>query len=153
MRKKRIMVIGPTNCGKTTLVNALNDSDVPRRKTQNIIYGKNTIDVPGSYIENSWMYKYIISAVQDASHVLILIDQSNCADVYSPGFAKVFRCPVIGVITKMDVKIENEDLCIRQLKKIGVTEPYFKISIPTGKGINELKEFLFEKKDRYEGSK
>lgn len=27
MRKKRIMVIGSSKCGKTTLVNALNDYD------------------------------------------------------------------------------------------------------------------------------
>jgi ethanolamine utilization protein EutP len=148
MRKKRIMVIGPTNCGKTTLVHALNDEDGPIRKTQNLIYGKNTIDVPGSYIENTWMYKYLISAVQDASHVLILVDQSKIADVYSPGFAKVFRCPVIGVITKIDLMPENEDLCIRQLKKIGAADPYFKISVPSGDGISALKEFLFEKKAR-----
>jgi ethanolamine utilization protein EutP len=148
MRKKRIMVIGPTNCGKTTLVHALNDEDGPIRKTQNLIYGKNTIDVPGSYIENTWMYKYLISAVQDASHVLILVDQSKIADVYSPGFAKVFRCPVIGVITKIDLMPENEDLCIRQLKNIGAADPYFKISVPSGDGISALKEFLFEKKAR-----
>lgn len=148
MRKKRIMVIGPTNCGKTTLVNALNDDEGPVRKTQNLIYGKNTIDVPGSYIENAWMYKYLISAVQDASHVLVLVDQSNCRNVYSPGFAKVFRCPVIGVITKIDLMPEQEDSCIRQLKQVGVAEPYFKVSVPSGKGISALKEFLFEKKDR-----
>lgn len=95
MRKKRIMVIGPTNCGKTTLVNALNDYNGPLRKTQDIIYGKNTIDVPGSYVENTWMYKHLIATAQDASHILILVDQSKCVDVYSPGFAKAFKCPVI----------------------------------------------------------
>lgn len=148
MRKKRIMVIGPTNCGKTTLVNALNDQEKPIRKTQNLIYGKNTIDVPGAYLENSWMYKYIISAVQDASHVLILVDQSNCTNVYSPGFAKVFQCPVIGVITKIDLMPENEHHCIRQLQQIGVAEPYYKISAPNDCGISALKEILFENKDK-----
>lgn len=148
MRKKRIMVIGPTNCGKTTLVNALNEEDRPIRRTQDLIYGKNTIDVPGSYLENPWMYKNIISIVQDASHVLILVDQSNCKEVYSPGFAKVFNCPVIGVITKTDLMPENEDLCIRQLQQIGVTEPYFKVSVPYGKGLDELKELLFDREGR-----
>lgn len=142
------MVIGPTNCGKTTLVNALNDYDGPLRKTQDIIYGKNTIDVPGSYIENTWMYKHIIAAAQDASHVLILVDQSRCSNVYSPGFAKAFRCPVIGVITKSDLMIENEDLCFRQLKEIGILEPYYKISLPSGIGIGALKECLFLKGEK-----
>jgi ethanolamine utilization protein EutP len=142
MRKKRIMIIGPTACGKTTLVNALNEEDKPIRKTQNLIYGKNTIDVPGAYIENSWMYKYLISAMQDASHVLILVDQSKPAAVYSPGFAKVFRCPVIGVITKADVMPENEAKCVQQLKEIGAADSYFKISVQQDIGISALKEYL-----------
>lgn len=137
--------MGPTNCGKTTLVNALNDYDGPLRKTQDIIYGKNTIDVPGSYIENPWMYKHLIAAAQDASHVLILIDQSRCAHVYSPGFAKAFRCPVIGVITKIDLVTENEEWCFQQLKQVGISEPYYRISALKGTGMEALKEFLFSK--------
>ena len=94
------MVIGPTGCGKTSLVNALNDEGGPLRRTQTIIYGNRTMDVPGSYIENAGMYKHIIASAQQASHVLILVDPSKCSEVYSPGFAKAFKKPVIGVITK-----------------------------------------------------
>lgn len=145
MRKKRIMVIGPSRCGKTTLVNALNSYDGPLKRTPDLIYGKNTIDVPSAYLENSWMYKHIIAAAQDASHVLILVDQSNCNEIYSHGFAKSFRCPVIGVITKCDLIPENEEKCLRQLKNVGVSEPYFNISFPMGIGIDALKKYLFEK--------
>lgn len=139
------MVIGPGNSGKTSLVNELNDHKGNLRKTQDIIYGKNTIDVPGSYIENTWMYKHIIAAAQDASHVLILVDQSDCKNVYSPGFAKIFRCPVLGIITKADISLNKEDECIRQLKEMGVKEPYFKISTISGAGLQALKQELFVK--------
>lgn len=142
MRKKRIMVIGPTGCGKTTLVNVLNGQEGPLRKTQNLIYKDKTIDVPGAYIENAWMYKHLIAAAQDASHVLILIDQSRCGDVYSPGFAKVFRCPVTGVITKSDLNPENEEAAVRKLAQLGISEPYFRVSVPEGTGIEALKEHL-----------
>ena len=145
MRKKRVMVIGPTGCGKTTLVNALNEHEGPIRKTQNIIYKDKTMDVPGAYIENAWMYKHLIAAAQDASHVLILIDQQRCDDVYSPGFAKVFQCPVIGVITKSDLAPENEALAVQKLKRLGIAEPYFRVSVPSGTGIRELKEYIFTK--------
>lgn len=148
MIRKRIMVVGPTNCGKTSLVNALNDYDGTLRKTQDIIYGKNTIDVPGSYIENPWMYKHIIATAQEASHVLILVDQSRCASIYPPGFVKIFRCPVIGVITKIDLRAENENLCYRNLQQTGVPEPYYKISVPNGTGIDSLKEYLFLKQEK-----
>ncbi len=96
MRKKRIMVIGPSKCGKTTLVNALNDYDGPLRRTPDLIYGKNTIDVPGSYIENAWMYKHIIAAAQDASCVLILVDQSNCTEIYSHGLQNLLAAQSLG---------------------------------------------------------
>jgi ethanolamine utilization protein EutP len=148
MIKKRLMVIGPTNSGKTSLVNALNDYDGHLRKTQDIIYGKNTMDVPGSYIENPWMYKHIIATAQEASQVLILVDQSRCINMYPPGFAKAFRCPVIGIITKADLMAENENLCLRQLQQIGVTEPYYKISVTNGTGIGALKEYLLLKQEK-----
>lgn len=146
MRKKRVMVIGPTGSGKTSLANALNgeSSDSRVRKTQNIIYKDKTIDVPGAYLESSWMYKHLIAAAQDASHVLIIVDQSRCDDVYSPGLAKVFRSPVIGVITKTDLKPENENTAVSLLKRLGIDEPYFRISIPENKGIEELKRYLFD---------
>lgn len=144
MKKKRVMVIGPTHCGKTTLVNELNEYDGPLRKTQDTIYGEKTIDVPSSYVAIPWMYKHLIATAQNAaSHILLLVDQSNPIEVYSPGFAKIFNCPVIGVISKCDLKPENESVCLKQLKHIGVSEPYFKISVPERIGIEALKAFLF----------
>ena len=143
MKKKRVMVIGPTHCGKTTLVNELNDYDGPLRKTQDTIYGEKTIDMPSSYVAIPWMYKHLIATAQNAaSHILLLVDQSNPVEIYSPGFARVFRCPVIGVITKCDLKPENERVCLRQLKQIGVKEPYFKISVPEGIGVGALKAYI-----------
>ena len=151
MRKKRIMVIGPRGSGKTSLVNFLNEYDGPLRRTQDTIYGRNTIDVPSAYIENAWMYKHMIALSQDAWCMLLILDQSRCAEVYSPGFAKAFRVPVIGIINKIDLSPENEEICIRQMKAIGVAEPYFRISVSDGKGMEELKTYLLELKERYGG--
>ena len=143
MRKKRIMIIGPSRSGKTTLANRLNEYEGPLRRTQDVIYGKKTIDIPSSYIENAGMYKHIISISQDASHVLLLVDSSKQHQVYSPGFAKSFQCPVIGVITKMDLMLENEDLSLKELKATGVGETYYRISALKGIGMEALKEYLF----------
>lgn len=143
--KKRIMVIGPTQSGKSTLTNFLSDSARPLKKTQDVIYGKNTIDTPGSYIENASMYKYLIATAQTASHVLMLVDQSRLIEVYPPTFAKSFTCPVIGVITKIDSAEENANLCIQQLKRIGIVEPYFRISLQDNTGVEALKQYLLGK--------
>lgn len=151
MRKKRIMVIGPKGSGKTSLVNFLNEYEGPLRRTQDTIYGKNTIDVPSAYIENAWMYKHMIALSQDAWCILLMLDQSRCAEVYSHGFAKAFRVPVIGVINKTDLCPENEKVCIRQMQSIGVDEPYFKICLTDGKDMEKLKKYLLELKERYGG--
>lgn len=148
MRKKRIMVIGPKGCGKTTLVNSINDYDGPLRRTQDTIYGKNTIDVPSAYIENAWMYKHMIALAQDADCMLLLVDQSRTHEVYSHGFARAFRCPVIGVISKCDLKPENKEVCEKQLRTIGVKEPYFEVCVTEGRGIDELKSYLKKIRER-----
>lgn len=142
MRKKKIMIVGANRSGKTTLAHALNEDTSPVKRTQDIIYGKRTIDIPGSYLESPWMYKHIIAAAQDASEVLFLVDQSSKREMYSPGFANVFLCPVIGVITKSDKAPENETFCISQLKMAGVSEPYFKVCVPDGSGLEALIQHL-----------
>lgn len=144
--KKRIMLIGPTQAGKSTLANCLNETDRPLARTQDIIYGPHTIDTPGSYIENASMYKWLIATAQTAAHVLILVDQSRPVDVYPPRFAQSFTCPVIGVITKSDLSPENADRCIRQLQSIGIAEPYFRISAKDSTSIHSLKNYLFGQK-------
>lgn len=143
--KKRIMVVGPTRSGKSTLANVLNDSNRPLKKTQDVIYGENTIDTPGAYIENASMYKYLIATAQTASLLLIMVDQSRQIEVYPPGFAKSFTCPVIGVISKIDVTPNNVNWCIEQLKRMGIGEPYFCISLKDNTGVSALKQYLFEK--------
>ena len=146
------MIIGPTGCGKTTLANFLNDADKPLRRTQDIIFGNRTIDAPGAYIENAGMYKNLIVTAQNAQRVLMLVSQEQPKEVYPPGFAKSFNCPVTGVITKTDLTPENAEKCIDQLKRIGVPEPYFTVSFTEKTGISELKRFLFEKSQAEEGN-
>lgn len=142
MRKKRIMIIGAGGSGKTSLANVINDIDEPARRTQNMVYGKRTLDVPGVYLESPWMHKHIIASAQDASHVLMLVDQSSCRESYPPGFAKAFRVPVIGVITRSGEKPENDGWCIRQLRKTGVTEPYHHINLRDQTGLSDLVEAI-----------
>ncbi|WP_094607000.1 Propanediol utilization protein PduV [Sporomusa silvacetica DSM 10669] len=147
--KKRIMIVGPSHSGKSILANVLNDSARPLKKTQDVIYGKNTIDTPGSYIENAYMYKYLIATAQSASQILMLVDQSRLIEVYPPGFAKSFTCPVTGVITKIDLAPENVNLAIKQLKRIGVFEPYFWISLQDNTGVEALKNYLLGKQETF----
>ena len=43
---------------------------------------------------------------------------------------------------------ENREICERQLEKTGVSQPYFAVSVPEGIGVEKLKRYLLELKER-----
>ena len=56
-REKRIILIGRTGCGKTTLMQAVEQTDIVYRKTQTVCHHLHFIDTPGEYLENRGFYK------------------------------------------------------------------------------------------------
>ncbi|MCT4535120.1 EutP/PduV family microcompartment system protein [Halodesulfovibrio sp.] len=151
MVKRRIMLIGATASGKTTLANVLDSygqSDLsvqPHRSRQEVVYGKHTIEVPGGYFESPGRYHHLIAIAQNhAFHVLFIVNQSQPSAVGAPGFAKVFGCPVSGIVTRCSVKPENKKFCYRQLEHYGVQKPFFDVSVTEGIGVSELSQHLFD---------
>lgn len=142
MKRKRIMIIGPQGVGKTSLANWLNGVQKPLRRTADVLYGARTLEVPSAYLENTWMYRYLIALSQDAWCIVVMVDQSKPQALYSPGFASAFRCPLIGVIGKCDCCPAHRPQLVRQLETIGVEPPYFAISMATGEGLQALQMYL-----------
>ncbi|QOX64048.1 ethanolamine utilization protein EutP [Anoxybacterium hadale] len=142
--KRRIMLIGNSRVGKSSLANCINSENLEVMKSQAISYGKNTIDTPGEYLESPMMHKYIISASQDADAVLFVQSFDQPIFSFPPNFAQVFNCPKIGVITKADLKEKRHELRLLSdnFKQMGVAEPYFITSSHTKSGIEELKKYL-----------
>ena len=138
MKTKRIMILGSRESGKTLLANRLNGVGTPPKRTPHIVYGKNTLDVPGSYVESNDMHKHLIAAQQDAYCMLMLCDPMACKRCYPPGFSKVFRIPVLGVITKADLGAGRMEKCHAELESAGVQKPYYEISVLTGQGMDAL---------------
>lgn len=138
------MLIGAARVGKTSLANYINDYKGALKRTADVIYGENTIDVPSSYIENTSMYKHIIALAQDAKKIVFLIDATNNINIYSDGFAKLFTCPVIGVITKGNYQSESYEKCEKQLERAGVKRPYFIINNESLSEKEKLKEYLLK---------
>ena len=95
------------------------------------------------------MYGHLTTIAQNhGSVVILLIDQTIKKAVYPPGFAQSFNCLTIGIITKSDLNQENEGFCTDQLKKTGVPEPYYKMSLKNEFEINKLKDNLLKKIER-----
>jgi ethanolamine utilization protein EutP len=138
---KRMMLIGRSGCGKTTLVQAVNRLENVYRKTQAVEFHYNMIDTPGEYIENRVFYKALIVTAVECDIIALV---QSCTDeecLFPPGFASIFAKPVIGVITKIDAgrsMIAGAYSCL----EISGAQQIFQTSSVNGEGIEAIRRLL-----------
>ncbi|MED1952146.1 EutP/PduV family microcompartment system protein [Brevibacillus centrosporus] len=140
--RKRVMVIGAIEAGKSTLVQALFNDEQPARKTQALEYRDWLIDTPGEYSENPMFYRTLMATALEASLIVMVQDATRERNAFPPGFSLGFAQPCIGVITKTDhpaADLKRAEACLRQALGDGLIFP---TSSRTGDGVGELKAFL-----------
>lgn len=97
--KTRTMIVGPRDSGKRIIAERLEGLETPLPKVANIVYHPKTILVPDSYLESPWMHKHVIALQQSARNALFIQPVGAPHRSYPPNFARVFRIPVIGIVT------------------------------------------------------
>ena len=140
---KRLILIGKTGCGKTTLTQVLHDENIDYKKTQAIEYTKNIIDTPGEYIENRALYRALIVSSADCDIIALIQDCSQEESIFPPNFASIFAKPVIGIITKTDLCDDEKsyEKATNFLKIAGVGK-IFRTSSLNKNGIIDIKKVL-----------
>lgn len=139
---KKILIVGATNCGKTTLANYINKKEKKIFPTQEVVYGEHTIDTPGAYLSSQYLKNHIIIEAQNARCILILLSTEHFLNIYPPNFAKTFNKKVIGVVTKSDLYKENIPKCHKQLEMLGIDKPYYNISMSDAYSLHNLIQAL-----------
>jgi len=143
---KVIMLIGKTGCGKTSFSQVINVQELYYKKTQAIEIVDKVIDTPGEYLENRRLYKALLVSAVDADLIILLQDCTDQQSMFAPGFATMFNKPVIGLVTKIDLAIDQEQIEKAQMILIlAGAGKVFKISNTSKTGIEEVKEFISEK--------
>ena len=134
-KRRRVIFIGASMAGKTTLTQAMMREELRYRKTQTLdIVGGFIIDTPGEYLERGGM--------RGARLIVFLQSASAAQSFFPPSFASMFGKPVAGVVTKADIASPEEiaEAKIR-LTRAGVGR-IFVTSAYTGEGIQEFVEFI-----------
>lgn len=139
---KKIILIGSTACGKTTIAQYINNLKIEYKKTQAIEVINTTVDTPGEYLENRNYLRSLMVTSTDVEQVLFVQDASRDQYYYSPGQSGAFGIPVAGVVTKIDISSPQQIQDAHDLLELAGADPIFCVSAITGEGMTDLMEFL-----------
>lgn len=137
----RLMMIGASAAGKTTLIQRLSDEKIKYDKTQAVEYVGNFIDTPGEYMQQRGYWGSLTVTSNDAEIIALVHDSTSEDCWFSGGTAFKFEKPVVGIITKIDSKDSNPKQSKAYLELAGCKN-IFEVSSYTGEGVPELIEGL-----------
>lgn len=137
-KQRKIILMGRSECGKTTLLQAIHDEEIHYHKTQEIIQYDDAIDTPGEYIDQSGLWRACITAACDADIIVLVHDAGNTMGRLPVAFNMTFAKPTIGVITKIDGKTPEQIEVARNFLKLSGANRIVETSAYTGEGIDEL---------------
>ncbi len=135
----KILLIGGIGAGKTTLKQMLMNEQVSYQKTQMLDFSHVFIDCPGEYLEIPRFYHVLIDTSHQVSEIWALQDATKKRTFYPPKFSKVFRKPVIGIITKVDLPTADIKQAGYYLNYAGIEEPFYTTSCIDSGGFAPLR--------------
>ena len=138
---KKMILVGRSESGKTTLTQALRGNKIQYHKTQYINYHDIIIDTPGEYAENKELARALALYSYEADVVGLLISSTEQYSLYGPCITAQANREVIGIVTQIDRPDARVDMAKDWLTLAGCKKIFF-VSAKTGEGIAELLEFL-----------
>lgn len=140
---KRIILIGRTRAGKTTLCQYLNQEDLVYHKTQTIhVVNGCMIDTPGEYLERNNYRGALMVTSADADVIFFVQDATEGGTMFPPAYAGSFAKPAIGIITKSDIATKKQLSEARKHLEMAGVKDIFITSSMEGTGFEGVFEYL-----------
>lgn len=143
---KKIILMGRSECGKTSLTQAMRGENIKYHKTQYINHFDVIIDTPGEYAENKILGRALALYAYEADVVGLLISATESYSLYPPNITSLVNREVIGIVTQTDQKNANPRLAENWLRLAGC-QTVFHVSSVTGEGVWQILEHLREPGD------
>ena len=136
---KKLLLIGRSGCGKTTLTQALRGEKIHYLKTQGMAFNDFLIDSPGEYAENHDLGAALALYSYEADVVALLIAANDDYSLFPPNITCLVNREVIGIVTKIDKA--NPARAERWLRLSGCKQVFF-VNSKTGEGIPNIIDHL-----------
>ncbi len=139
---RRLILIGRSEAGKTTLTQALRGEQIHYNKTQSIGYGEDfLIDTPGEYLQTATLGHALALYAYEADVVGLLMNAGEPYSLYPPNITCMVNREVIGIVTQCNEG--NPDRAENWLRLAGC-EKIFRVDSVTGEGVGALVDYLNE---------
>ena len=132
---KKLILMGRSGVGKTTLTQALKGEKTHYKKTQYIDYGDFLIDTPGEYAENHDLGAALCLYAYEADVVALLIAADEQYSLFPPNITCMVNREVIGIVTKCD---KADPTRAENWLRLSGCETVYKVDSKTGKGIKQV---------------
>ncbi|MGI6056813.1 MAG: EutP/PduV family microcompartment system protein [Bilifractor sp.] len=143
---KKIVLMGRSEAGKTTLTQALKGKKIEYHKTQYVNNYDVIIDTPGEYAQTKWLGHALAMYSYEADVVGLLLSSIEPYTLFPPCCTAVCNRDTIGIVTKINHPQGNVERAAGWLRLAGCRNIFF-VDSRTGQGIPEILEYLREPGD------
>lgn len=143
---RKIMFIGRSEAGKTTLTQAMKGNTITYHKTQYVNHYDVIIDTPGEYLQSKNLISALAVFTAEADVIGLLMDATEPFSLYSPNLTPVCNREVVGVVTKIDHWAAQPAQAAPWLELAGCKKIFY-TSAYTGEGIADILSYLKEERD------
>ncbi len=138
---KKLILMGRSEAGKTTLTQVLRGEDIRYDKTQYIKFENTLIDTPGEYAQTHHLGRALALYSYEADMVGLLISATEEYSLFPPCVTCMVNREVIGIVTKAEQEGANPKRAENWLRLSGCKKVFIVDSV-TGFGINDLISYL-----------
>lgn len=143
---KKIILMGRSECGKTTLTQALKGERITYHKTQYVNYFDVIIDTPGEYIQTKSLGYALALYAYEADVVGLMLSATEPYSLYPPNITCMVNREVVGIVTKIHEKNADPERAAAWLRLTGCRRIFF-VDSKKQEGIAEILEYLKEDGD------
>ena len=144
---RKLILMGRSEAGKTTLTQALRGEEIHYYKTQDIHYYDSVIDTPGEYAQSHRLGKALALYTYEADVVGILVAANEPYSLFPPNVTCQANRECIGIVTKIDLPNANVPLADRWLEIAGCRK-IFHVNSLRGVGVADILDYLKEDTDK-----
>ena len=143
---RKIVLMGRSEAGKTTLTQALKGEKIEYHKTQYVNNFDVIIDTPGEYAQTKGLGHALALYTYEADVVGLILSSTEQYSLYPPCVTPMANREVVGIVTKIDVEGGDPQRAERWLRLAGCKKIFF-VDSKHNVGVTELLEYLREEGD------